>query len=95
MSMLTSNTTASISTVITTSRFLKNHDQPQQDSNLEHKKAGINQLFLLPYIIYRGAANYTENEAPHPQVEVAFGFLTTNIAPSSSSVKSTSEPARY
>ena len=30
--------------------------------------------------------DYTENEEPHPQVEVALGFLITNCAPSSPSV---------
>ena len=29
-------------------------------------------------LFYYSIKNYAENEEPHPQVEVAFGFLITN-----------------
>lgn len=37
----------------------------------------------------------TEKEEPQPQVVLALGLRTTNWAPSSPSVKSTSDPIRY
>jgi hypothetical protein len=39
------------------------------------KKGGSRRLFL-------SLSRYAENDEPQPQVEVAFGFLITNCAPS-------------
>lgn len=74
MSIQTSNTTACFSRVI--SRF--------STVGIIKKGSSLAALFYFNYSYLD--MTQTENDAPHPQVEVALGFFTTNIAPSSPSV---------
>ena len=42
----------------------------------------------MPFAYDQIVLNYSENDVPHPQLEVAFGLLIMNLAPIISSLKS-------